>query len=253
MQRTQQPPPACPGKRLAIVFTFGLRGNEAWVSAATALSAILAAWLSLILAAHLVRARKGFQQGPVILMACAAYYTSGPSDYNLIRSLQGLFWTRQVFSVQFAAGCAHFAIVFLLGPVVAVVSVERMIVENRLVTAGIADSAGQLIAVFTGASNLLIAPWEAADAWMELGGETPDGGGAGSGSAGGPGSWTSRTPDSQSPRTPAATKAKEPKGEVKFEQHDTQSRAEPDIKSNGSQRSAELLRRWWSETSLSQP
>jgi hypothetical protein len=54
----------------------------------------------------------------------------------------------------------HFALINLVGPLVAIASVERMILANDLTTSGIRESTGQMIALFTGVSTFCLACWE---------------------------------------------------------------------------------------------
>ncbi|KAK0619682.1 hypothetical protein B0T14DRAFT_566509 [Immersiella caudata] len=54
---------------------------------------------------------------------------------------------------------AHWLAVNFLGPLLSAVSVERMLVANRLSTSGITDWTGQMIALLTGITNLCVALW----------------------------------------------------------------------------------------------
>lgn len=51
----------------------------------------------------------------------------------------------------------HWAIINLLGPLIAIVSVERMLQTNQITTEGIATSSGQMISLFTGIGSLFVA------------------------------------------------------------------------------------------------
>jgi hypothetical protein len=61
----------------------------------------------------------------------------------------------------------HYCFIYLVGPVVGIVSVERMIVANGLTTPGIAGSAGQIIALFTGICSMCLTIWECGHLWQE--------------------------------------------------------------------------------------
>jgi hypothetical protein len=54
----------------------------------------------------------------------------------------------------------HFSLVDFVGPIVAIVSVEGIIIANQLTTVGIKQSTGQMIAVFTGVCSMCVAFWE---------------------------------------------------------------------------------------------
>ncbi|ORX93269.1 hypothetical protein BCR34DRAFT_594725 [Clohesyomyces aquaticus] len=60
----------------------------------------------------------------------------------------------------------HYFIVNLAGPPVAIISVEKMISANHLVTAGAFATAGEIIALFTKAMSLMNACWEAFKNWF---------------------------------------------------------------------------------------
>ncbi|KAL9612894.1 MAG: hypothetical protein Q9167_002527 [Letrouitia subvulpina] len=63
----------------------------------------------------------------------------------------------------------HFALVNLVGPVIAIVSVERMLHANHLTTPRILDSSGQMIALLTGATSLIAALWELGKGFFGIG------------------------------------------------------------------------------------
>ena len=66
----------------------------------------------------------------------------------------------------------HFALVNIVGPVIAIVSVERMMHVNYFSTPGILDSSGQTIALLTGATSLIAALLELGKGIFEIGEES---------------------------------------------------------------------------------
>lgn len=60
----------------------------------------------------------------------------------------------------------HWILINLLGPVIAIVSVERMISANTITTDSIGDSSGQLIALLTGIFAICVAISETAAKYL---------------------------------------------------------------------------------------
>ncbi|KAK2729861.1 hypothetical protein CKAH01_10026 [Colletotrichum kahawae] len=69
--------------------------------------------------------------------------------------------------VQGLRSLFHLFIINLAGPIVAITSVEIMIRDNHLLTDGIFESTGQMIALTAGISSLCLACWEILTTWRE--------------------------------------------------------------------------------------
>ncbi|KAH8169130.1 hypothetical protein LIA77_11256 [Sarocladium implicatum] len=159
---------ACDYERAAVIVVFDLH-SASWVTAATIMAAILGAIFTLILLMHLKSLKQGVMSGPELVFFRAFLMVSSTqsrelNDWILVGILRPKPPTPRTWSVtgllSFAGRAAHFAAVNLLGPFVAIVSVERMIQANRLETPSIRESTGQMIALVTGTSSFILALWE---------------------------------------------------------------------------------------------
>jgi hypothetical protein len=162
--------------KAAIIFVFNLR-NPKWTAAATALGSIFGAIFVVILLIHLKSLNKGIMSGPELVFVRTLRYASGlysigdcffeipavllrpgfPTHFKLeILGERFRWWLVPLALLRLL----HFSLINLVGPVVAIVSVERMITTNGLSTSGITESTGQMIALFTGVCSICIALWE---------------------------------------------------------------------------------------------
>lgn len=69
--------------------------------------------------------------------------------------------------LKVAGESIHHALVFLAGPIIAIVSVERTLQANHIKNPGLSGSAGQTIALFTGVTSMLLTFWELAGWWKK--------------------------------------------------------------------------------------
>ncbi|KAH7320716.1 hypothetical protein B0I35DRAFT_198982 [Stachybotrys elegans] len=153
--------------RAAIVFLFALR-NPGWTTAATVLASIAGALFALIFFMHLKNLKKGVISGPELVFARALRVTSGaplgPENIGIPALLRPELPKPRGWSISsifhFLREVIHFTLINLVGPVVAIVSVERMIQANKLQTPSVRESTGQMIALFTGATSFMVALWE---------------------------------------------------------------------------------------------
>ena len=166
----------------AVVFLFGLRG-EGWITGASVISGLLGSVFIGIFLVHVSGIKKGMLYGPVI---AAAYYFGVCSGYSpylhiswllaaILRPAAPRGLGRVGVSPRVLFYVVHYCIINLVGPIVSIVSVERMIRANRLTTPGIGESAGQMIALFTGICSMLLAGWES---WIWWRSEEGSSGGA---------------------------------------------------------------------------
>ncbi|RYP44607.1 hypothetical protein DL768_008928 [Monosporascus sp. mg162] len=163
--------PSCV-EEAAVVFLFDIR-SLSWTKTATVLSVLTGAIFALIFVIHLVGLKKGIEYGPVLVATWVLSAFSGAvPTWGEMRGLLALLLHPKGPRLQrknisrFLFECLHFALIFLAGPVIAIVSVERMILANALVTPAISASTGQTIALFTGVVSMLMALWEARE-WNE--------------------------------------------------------------------------------------
>jgi hypothetical protein len=137
---------------------------------------------------HLTTLSKGIRSGPnmvVVYYARTMRLASGgmrihlPGDNDTVAALGGkLFWKSLLkpgFPVMDSLSVVqllrlfrdliHYFLIYLAGPLIAIVSVERMVAANHLVTASAFGSAGQIIALFTGITSAVLACWEIPKKW----------------------------------------------------------------------------------------
>ena len=121
----------------------------------------------IIFLVHLFGLRDGIRYGPVMT---AAYYLGIVSGYSpglhlskflavLLRPKAPKRYSQTIWPVLLFH-VLHYYIIYLVGPVIGIVSVERMIVTNGLTTPGITGSAGQMIALLTGIFSMCLTIWE---------------------------------------------------------------------------------------------
>ncbi|KAF7538460.1 hypothetical protein G7054_g2876 [Neopestalotiopsis clavispora] len=105
-------------------------------------------------AAYYGRAAMVMSAGPVDLWAKASFWP------GIFRPAFPLASLSRGFVLRSVRDLCHYFLIYLAGPLVAVVSIERMIAANNLVTDSAFSSAGQLIPFITGIVSLLLACWE---------------------------------------------------------------------------------------------
>lgn len=170
--------PAC-GASLAMLVLFDIH-NATWTHAAAGLAVITGTAFFLVFLVHLASLKEGIASGPVLVARYYAdrmRYFSGPPPSGLPDTLRvklilkkilrpgfhdmgGTGREMTVSTVRIAIHFTHWALINLVGPLIAMISVERMITANRLVTAPVFSSAGQVIALFSGVTSTLLACWE---------------------------------------------------------------------------------------------
>lgn len=161
------PKPPC-GAWAAVIVSFQM-DNLHWRRFAAVFSILFGIIFSFFLFVHLIGfwGRQVTRQS-VIYIARALSYASG-SPTLITTGLQPLLRPRaghiawglmRGFRCQAIGLLLQFLIVNLLGPIIAMSSVEAMIRQNGLLTSGVLDSSGQMIALTTGVTSLFISLWE---------------------------------------------------------------------------------------------
>ncbi|KAK4208547.1 hypothetical protein QBC37DRAFT_325534 [Rhypophila decipiens] len=159
------------GEVAAIVFLFDVR-SERWVMGATTVSALFASIFGIIFVTHLIGLNKGIQFGPVtaaafILGICPAHRPYLPISSFLVSALRPKRpQTGSTSDFLFF----HYCIINFLGPIVSIVSVERMLRGNQISTPDIEGPRGtfQTIFLFTGVCSMLLAAREFGKLAMEI-------------------------------------------------------------------------------------
>ena len=172
-------PPVCE-PRAAIILLFDMN-DTTWTKAATALSIIIGIIFSIIFLIHLKSLGTGILSPAELVMVrtlqpvSSAFMPTKRREWG-IEILTPLLRPKLLRKRDAADVSAensterspiwkmvlvrtfkfiHFALIYLVGPIVAITSVERMIRANHLKTDGIRNSTGQMIALFTGISKLV--------------------------------------------------------------------------------------------------
>ncbi|KAJ5965898.1 hypothetical protein N7481_012612 [Penicillium waksmanii] len=168
--------PTCPAKA-ACLGLFPLMSTP-WRRFAAAMSAITGILFVAFFAVHLMDLLPGLNKGPVrrvnqigirlarIFQFASARridYDPSHSQYTYrikTSSTQSILRPKLRKAPTSFSGFikfTHWAIINLLGPLIAIVSVERMLQANHLTTESIATSSGQMIALFTGIASIFVA------------------------------------------------------------------------------------------------
>ncbi|CAI7663977.1 unnamed protein product [Penicillium pancosmium] len=168
--------PTCPAKA-ACLGLFPLM-SAPWRRFAAAISAITGILFIAFFVVHLMDLLPGLNKGPVrrvnqigirlarIFQFASArridldsshsrytYRIKTSSTQSILRPQLSKAPTNVSGLVKFT----HWAIINLLGPLIAIVSVERMLQANHLTTESIATSSGQMISLFTGIASIFVA------------------------------------------------------------------------------------------------
>lgn len=146
----------------AIILLFHLEA-ERWLKVATAFAIVLGIFWAAVFVTNLYMffSTKSKNPGPVMTGAFRMVNSVCGLDESGIKSLepqpQGVDarFKRPLWRNYF-----HYVWLYLMGPVVAIISVERIIASNRLTTSDIFGSTGQMIALVTGITSVLCALWE---------------------------------------------------------------------------------------------
>ncbi|CAI7590071.1 unnamed protein product [Penicillium manginii] len=168
--------PTCPAKA-ACLGLFPLM-SAPWRRFAATISAITGIIFITFFIVHLVELLPGLKKGPVrrvnqigirlariFQMASARRIDFGSSQsvytYRIKTSSTQSILRPQLRQAPTNFGglikFIHWGIINLLGPLIAIVSVERMLQANHLTTESIATSSGQMISLFTGIASLFVA------------------------------------------------------------------------------------------------
>jgi hypothetical protein len=182
--------PVC-GGNAALLSIFDIR-SSIWTHAATALAIIAGMAFIMVFLIHLATLSKGIGSGPkmmAVYYARAVFYGSGviiyrsEGDGDAVDPLgRKLYWKSLLkpgFPVMDSLSVVrllrlfrdliHYFLIYLAGPLIAIVSVERMVEANHLVTTSAFGSAGQIIALFTGITSAVLACWEIPKKWCNSG------------------------------------------------------------------------------------
>lgn len=153
---------------------FNIRSHT-WTHAAAGLAIIAGLLFSMALLVHLSSQRKGMTSGAKLVAvqyAKAFVLISDPRlpwRYYIKKGLKVLLRpTIAGVSPFYYLGLIHYFLIYLTSPPIALVSVERMVRQNHLVTTSALGSAGQVIAMFTGITSVFPAVWELVSKWWKL-------------------------------------------------------------------------------------
>ena len=146
----------------AIILLFHLDDNR-WLKAATTFAIVLGIFWAAVFVTNLYMffSTKGKNPGPIMTGAFRMVNSVCGFDEFGVMSLepqpQGVDsrFKRPLWRNYF-----HYTWLYLMGPFVAIISVERIIASNRLTTSDIGGSTGQMIALVTGITSVLCALWE---------------------------------------------------------------------------------------------
>jgi hypothetical protein len=118
--------------------------------------------LSFILLLNLFSVKKGIVSDPILTVA---YYVRGiKGGWKLESKKIGVNGARSnPFGLPLHS--LHYFIIFLAGPIVSIISTERIIASNGLTMTGVTESTGQMIALFAGVTSMCTTIWELAIWW----------------------------------------------------------------------------------------
>jgi len=141
----------------AIVLLFSLHSHK-WKTFATVFSIILGIFWAIVFVANSLGfvSTKGKKPGPIITAVFHhhRFFSGGMTQTPEPQQLGDQF-KRPVWKNYF-----HYVWLYLLGPVVGIISVERIIAGNNLSTSNIKEGTGQMISLITGITSMLCALWE---------------------------------------------------------------------------------------------
>jgi hypothetical protein len=172
--------PVC-GAKAAMLGVFELR-SEAWTRAAAGLAVVCGFAFLVVFLVHLTSLSEGIASGPRLVSiyyagAMALASSRVGSAYwqkTLLKRLLKPSFPRLASSeraprlLRLAVDVVHYFLIHLAGPLIAIVSAERMVAANHLVTLTAFGSTGQIIPLFTGFASCLLACWTVAKRlWME--------------------------------------------------------------------------------------
>ncbi|KAH8586905.1 hypothetical protein B0O99DRAFT_643236 [Bisporella sp. PMI_857] len=151
----------------AIVLLFSLHSRK-WKIAATLFAIVLSIFWSVV---FVVNSRgfistKGKKPGPIIT-AVFEYYDVFCGGTSTIKTYKEPEQIGDQFKRPLWKNYFHYIWLYLMGPVVGIISVERIIAGNNLSTSVIKESTGQMISLVTGVTSMLYALWELG-IWLNL-------------------------------------------------------------------------------------
>lgn len=171
----------CGPAKAAVLVSFDLYSSR-WKSFAATMSIFVGVIFAFFFFGHLYIFYTG-QVGsePLVLVAAVLRKTSGPPlvgthPWRSTSRILGLllrpsWYGRKSFTlvalIQDLSCIFHLFIINLAGPIIAISSVETMIRVNHILTDGIFESTGQMIALIAGISSLCLAVWEILSNWKE--------------------------------------------------------------------------------------
>jgi hypothetical protein len=157
--------PECHPAYGALLATFELQDGR-WRYFAASFGVIGGAILALILHTHVASlVSENYHNQPVarVGLAAARFFEPASGGVNPFdRYPESFLRPRLKSRTMMALVCStfHWLIMNVVGPVIAVTSIERMLVANRVATSAILDSSGQMIALLTGIVSLCLAIWD---------------------------------------------------------------------------------------------
>lgn len=170
---------AC-GAKAAMLAVFDIR-SYAWTRAAAGLAVIGGFAFLMVFFIHLTSLVDGIASGPRLVaikyagaMAPLSSRFGTAYFYKILlrNALKPAFpglssGSISFHPIQLVVDLVHYFLVYLAGPLIAIVSAERMVAANMLVTSSAFGSAGQIIPLFTGLASCLLACWEVARNYWE--------------------------------------------------------------------------------------
>jgi len=162
--------PVC-GAKAALLFVFDIR-SHVWTRAAAGLAVVGGVAFLIVFFIHVASLSDGIGSGPRLV---AVYYAGvmAPLSARFVTAYSFKMWLRRILKpafpgisssvlqpIQFIVRLAHYFLIYLAGPLIAIVSAERMVAVNDLVTSTAFGSAGQILPLFTGIASCLLACWE---------------------------------------------------------------------------------------------
>ncbi|KAI9040400.1 ankyrin repeat domain-containing protein [Aspergillus affinis] len=152
--------------------------DTTWRPFATTMAIVTGLIFTFFFIAHTVELLTGTEKGPVArafgnagVIVAEAFFVGSGSRYKTKKRHSGLRsllrprlvapWNRRTYMERtclgFSLKAVHWVLINLAGPLVAIISAEKMLRANQLEMDGITESTGQMIALITGISSTCIA------------------------------------------------------------------------------------------------
>jgi hypothetical protein len=165
--------PAC-GAHAAMLAMFNIH-NEMWTRAAAGLAIIAGTAFLVVFLVHLVSLQEGIASGPKLstnyyakqMFILSGYSSNDRWKYTMmLKKILKPNWQtsgstiKGTTTVKVIGHLIYWLLINIVGPLIAIISVKRMIATNHLVTTSVFGSAGLVIALFSGITSTFLACWE---------------------------------------------------------------------------------------------